>query len=198
MKYDINLELIKEYNTRDIQLNMDKAALVVIEMQETFRTDMELISDKQINNVTSLVKFAEDKDMPIIFVRHNDSSKDSQNMVNWWGEALEQYSDGWQIIPEIDVKEHIIIDKSQYSAFYGTELDSILRSKGIKDIIICGLMTNCCCETAARDAFMHGYNVFFINDATATINADLHLSAIKNISFGFGKVLDTTDVIGVI
>ena len=60
--------------------------------------------------------------------------------------------------------------------------------------MICGVMTNCCCETTARDAFMRGFNVVFVSDATATTSADLHLSAIKNIAFGFGDVINTQNV----
>lgn len=194
MNYEVNLDQIKDYNVHDNVLDTKHAALLVIEMQETFRSDMPMISNKQIENVQKLINFAESKNMPIFFVRHNDSSENSQNMISWWGDKLEKGSAGWQILPEINTDGHTIIDKSQYSSFFGTKLDEFLKSKNIKDVIVSGLMTNCCCETAARDAFQRGYNVFFVNDATATINEDLHLAAIKNISFGFGRVLDTKDL----
>lgn len=195
MNYEVNLEQINDYNTHKSDINIQHAALLVIEMQETFRSDLKLISNKQINNVSSLIKFAESNKMPIIFVRHNDSSNTSENMIKWWGDKLEYGSKAWEIIPEYDVTGKIVIDKSQYSAFYNTNLDAILKAKNITDVVISGLMTNCCCETAARDAFMRGYNVFFVNDATATINADLHLSAVKNIAFGFGSVVNTCDLV---
>lgn len=47
------------------------------------------------------------------------------------------------------------------SVFWETGLDEILKSRGIAEIIITGVMTNCCCETTARDAFMRDYRVFF-------------------------------------
>ncbi len=62
---------------------------------------------------------------------------------------------------------------------FKTDLDNILKENQIKDVIIVGVMTNCCGETTARDAFMYGYKVFFISDATATANEDLHLWALK-------------------
>lgn len=194
MNYEVNLNLISDYNTHKQKVSATGTALLVIEMQEAFRSEMKLISNKQIQNIKHLISFANKHQMPIIFVRHNDSSESSKNMINWWGEKLEKGSKGWEIIPEIDTTDCTIIDKSQYSAFYDTNLDQILKDKSIHNIIICGLMTNCCCETAARDAFMHGYNVVFVNDATATINEDLHLSAIKNISFGFGHVINTDSI----
>jgi nicotinamidase-related amidase len=71
----------------------------------------------------------------------------------------------------------------------------VLQANKIEDVIIVGVMTNCCCETTAREAFMYGYRVFFISDATSTINEDLHLAALKNVSFGFACVQDTKNII---
>ena len=196
MNYDINLNDIKDYNTHNQKLNINTAVLLVIEMQETFRTDMGIISDKQINNVKNLINFANNHDIKVIYVRHNDNGAKSQHMINWWGgDKLEMHSNGWQIIKEINTDNQTIIDKNQYSAFFETELDNILKQNNITDVIISGVMTNCCCETAARDAFMRGYNVFFVSDATATINQELHLATIKNLSFGFAKIIDTQDLI---
>lgn len=66
----------------------------------------------------------------------------------------------------------------------------MLTSCGFEEIIITGVMTNCCCETTARDVFMRDYRVFFASDATATVNEDLHLSTLKNLAFAFAHVLD--------
>lgn len=196
MNYEINLNDILEYNTHKNKLNKNKAALLVIEMQEVFRSTMGLISEKQINNINALIEFAGKNGIMVIYVRHNDSSNHSDHMIQWWGgDKIEYNSDGWQIIKELDVTNNIIIDKSQYSAFYNTKLHEILQEKGITDVIISGVMTNCCCETAARDAFMRGYKVFFVNDATATINQELHLATIKNLAFGFAQVIDTKELI---
>jgi isochorismate hydrolase len=196
MHYEINLNNILEYNTHVQKLNKNTTALIIIEMQEVFRSTIELISVEQINNIKSLIKFAEENSIEIIYVRHNDSSHDSKHMIQWWGgDKIDYGSKEWQIIKELDTKNNLIIDKNQYSAFYNTNLNEILQSKGLTDVIITGVMANCCCETSARDAFMRGYNVFFVNDATATINQDLHLATIKNLSFGFAYIVNTNDLI---
>ena len=111
------------------------------------------------------------------------------------GDKIEKGSDGWQIISEFDTTGKTIVDKNQYSAFFKTHLDDILKKENIKDMIITGVMTNCCCETTARDAFMHGYRVFFMNDATATSSEELHLATLKNLSFGFAYVQNTQELI---
>jgi len=50
-------------------------------------------------------------------------------------------------------------------------------------------MTNLCCETTARDAFMRDYRVFFLIDGTATGRSELHLATLKNLGFGFAYLL---------
>jgi len=77
-----------------------------------------------------------------------------------------------------------------------TGLDDILKSRGIEEIIITGVMTNCCCEPTARDAFMRDYRVFFVSDATARVNEELHLATLKNLAHVFAHVLDTESLYG--
>ena len=196
MNYAIDLEKIEEYNCHKQVVNPTRAALLVIEMQNTFRTDLDLISDKQINNVKALVDASELAGVNIIYVRHNDDANISKSMIDWWnGDKIEYGTEAWEIIDKFDTSGKIIIDKNQYSAFFKTELHEVLQENKIEDVIIVGVMANCCCETTARDAFMYGYRVFFISDATATINEDLHVSTLKNLSFGFARVLDTKNMI---
>jgi len=67
-------------------------------------------------------------------------------------------------------KQDIVLEKPRYGAFHGTDLDLILRNRGVDTVIITGICTNVCCETTAREANMRDYKVFFISDATATFN----------------------------
>ncbi len=62
----------------------------------------------------------------------------------------------------------LVVAKPRYSAFYGTDLEAILRSKGIDTLIISGTVTNVCCDSTARDAFSRDYKVIFLSDGTAT------------------------------
>ncbi|MBA2650466.1 MAG: isochorismatase family protein [Legionella sp.] len=196
MNYTVNLEKIDEYNTHKLVVNPKRTALLVIEMQNVFRNDLNLISDKQLNNIKAIIEASEKAGVNIIYVRHNDSSEISRSMVNWWnGDKIEYGSEGWKMIDGFDTNNKIIIDKNQYSAFFKTELDDVLQANNIEDVMIVGVMTNCCCETTARDAFMYGYRVFFISDATSTFSEDLHIAALKNLSFGFACVQDTQDII---
>jgi ureidoacrylate peracid hydrolase len=61
----------------------------------------------------------------------------------------------------------LLVAKPRYSAFYGTDLEAILRSKGIDTLIISGTVTDVCCESTARDAFSRDYKVIFLSDGNA-------------------------------
>jgi nicotinamidase-related amidase len=61
----------------------------------------------------------------------------------------------------------LVVAKPRYSAFYGTDLEAILRSQGIDTLIISGTVTNVCCESTTRDAFSRDYKVIFLSDGNA-------------------------------
>lgn len=68
---------------------------------------------------------------------------------------------------EVDGRD-VILNKTRYGAFHGTDLEAILRSRGIDTVIISGIATNICCETTAREAAQHDFRVIFLSDGTAT------------------------------
>ena len=88
-----------------------------------------------------------------------------------------------------------VVLKHRYSAFYNTDLETILRCLKIEDIVICGIMTNMCCESTARDAYYRDYRVFFMADATGTITEEMHLASLLNLGFGFARIVMTNDII---
>lgn len=87
------------------------------------------------------------------------------------GEALADGTPGVEIYPEISPQPgEQVIRKHRYSAFFGTDLDMILRGSGVDTVIIAGATTENCCHATARDAFFHDYKVVFLSDATATFD----------------------------
>jgi nicotinamidase-related amidase len=84
--------------------------------------------------------------------------------------------------------EEKIVLKHRYSAFYNTDLETILRCLKIEDLVISGVMTNMCCESTARDAYYRDYRVFFLADGTGSINEEMHLASLLNLSFGFAFI----------
>ncbi len=185
-----HLAQIKHYNTRRALPNLEKTAILVIDMQHYFQGLIAPILD----NVLSLIHACRTAQVKIVFTRHGvlDPENDGGMLTTWWDDLILQGSEAWQLEKELKPNSSdLIIDKNRYSAFQGTELDDWLRKNGVEDLIISGVMTNLCCETTARDAFGHDYRVFFVADATATINEELHLATLKNLAYGFSYIVDS-------
>lgn len=95
----------------------------------------------------------------------------------------------------------ILIDKPRFGAFYGTDLELILRARGIDTLIISGVATNVCCETTAREAAVRDFRVFFLSDGTATADmgdvsaADLQRVTCATLGFLFAQVLTVDEMI---
>jgi nicotinamidase-related amidase len=184
-----HLEQIKNYNIRRALPILEKTAMLVIDMQHYFHG----LHAPILDNVLSLIEACRTVQLNIVFTRHgvHDPQHDGGMLATWWDDLILHGSEAWQLDKEL--KPHpsdLIIDKNRYSAFQGTDLNDWLRKNGVEDLIISGVMTNLCCETTARDAFGHDYRVFFVADATATINEELHLATLKNLAYGFSYILD--------
>jgi ureidoacrylate peracid hydrolase len=88
----------------------------------------------------------------------------------------------------------VIVTKHRYGAFENTDLDLVLRSGGIRSVIITGVATNVCCETTARQAFMKDYYVVFSSDCTATFSQAQHDATLFNIEQFFGQVATSDEI----
>lgn len=73
----------------------------------------------------------------------------------------------------------VIEGKRGLDAFASTNLDFILRSKGIQNVILGGFLTNCCVESTMRTAYEHGFNVITVTDCCATVSPDQHNAAVN-------------------
>ena len=84
--------------------------------------------------------------------------------------------------------------KHRYGAFESTDLDLVLRSQGIRTLIMTGVATNVCVETTARQAFLRDYYVVFTSDCTATYDQADHEATLRNIDAYFGEVVAAAQV----
>jgi ureidoacrylate peracid hydrolase len=101
----------------------------------------------------------------------------------------------------LDVREgDLIVDKTRFSGFIpGTsELHDLLQARGIDTVIITGTLTNCCCESSARDAMQMGYKIIFVSDANATLSDEEHNATLISMTTIFADVMDTDHLLGVI
>ncbi len=117
------------------------------------------------------------------------------------GENMELFS---AIKPD---KNDLIVDKMRSSAFYGTNLEVILRSLGIENLIIGGVTTHMCILSSCFDAVFRDFEIFVLSDLTACLEfkrdnkiirtaAEMHEFALDLIAYGLGKVIATSDLTG--
>ena len=89
----------------------------------------------------------------------------------------------------------IVLKKHRYSGFVNTELDLILRSRGIQTVVVTGVATNVCVESTARDAFMRDYFVILPSDCCAAYSENEQQATLANIRQYFGQVATAEEVI---
>ena len=89
--------------------------------------------------------------------------------------------------------ERVVI-KHRYSAFINTDLNTVLRARGIQSVLVCGVATNVCVETSARDAYMFDYYVTVIDDCSAAYDAKLHMTTLENVRRHFGLVASSSEI----
>lgn len=164
------------------QINPKSTAVVVIDMQNDFIAPgapletpmgMELMPRLQ-----KLLSHARKTGMEVIFTTHAHRRNGCD--MGLFGEiyppiqnreGLVDDTAGIDIYPDVAPQgEEVVIKKHRYSAFFGTDLDIILRTRKIDTVVVTGVTTENCCHATARDAMFNGYKVAFISDATGTYN----------------------------
>jgi nicotinamidase-related amidase len=146
--------------TRELEGN--STALVVIDFQNEYFSGRMPIPDgiKALNKARQLVDFAHRHQMPVFYVRHVGPAD---------GPLFAQGSPFAEFHKDLRPgKEDSVITKATPSAFVGTDLHQQLQHKGIKTLLVAGLMTHMCVSSTARDAVPLGYSVIIPEDATAT------------------------------
>ncbi len=104
---------------------------------------------------------------------------------------------GTQIIEELEPnKDDVIVEKPRYSAFFDTNLDTVLKRYDIKYILTLGVATNGCVGAAIRDAYYRGYFSIAVSDATAAVGPDfMQEASLFNIKTLFGWITTTKNAL---
>lgn len=175
----------EKYEIRKRNPDPKTSALLVVDMQNYFASMAKPI----LNSVLTTVDLCRRASIPVFFTRHRHRSPADYGMLGeWWNNHL--ILDGTpeaELLPEIArlASAEQVVEKTTYSAFGKTGLQGRLAEMGVEEVIVTGVMTNLCCETTSRDAFVRGFRVFFSTDATATSDPELHESTLKNLAYGF-------------
>jgi nicotinamidase-related amidase len=189
------LEKIHRYNTHEMHLNVAASALLVIDMQRFF---LDAASPTFtcgglaiVPALKRLIAAFRQAGRPVVFTRHVHHSNDlDSGIMGWWweGKCLEGSPESEMHFELAPLPSEKVIFKHRYSAFYNTDLETVLRCLNVRDLVISGIMTNLCCESTARDAYYRDYRVLIPADGTGSIREDMHVASLLNLAFGFAYV----------
>lgn len=99
------------------------------------------------------------------------------------------------IVPDLaPLSNDLVIVKTRFSGFWGTNLNEVLKSHNIESLIFAGGTTTVCVESTLRDALFLEYNALVLSDCTADITPELHESALMRIDLFFGWVCNSEDL----
>jgi nicotinamidase-related amidase len=178
------------------------SALIVVDVQRGFDDPSRPPRDNPAceTNVRALADAAAKRGDAIVLVRHDSTDPDSTLHPDAPGNAFKAVLDG--------VRADLVLPKRAHSAFHGeVDLHAWLTERGIRELVVCGIQTNRCCETTTRVAGDLGYDVRFVLDATHTFDepawdgagplpaALLSRVTAANLDGHFARVVTTAEVV---
>lgn len=104
----------------------------------------------------------------------------------------------WNFIPELlPNRGEVLIDKAGYGAFFRTDLEDILDRKGIRNLVLTGVTTDCCVTSTLREAEDRGYDCLLLTDCCACPTTEIHTSTIELLQAQglFGTVCESEDFV---
>jgi ureidoacrylate peracid hydrolase len=197
------------------QLDLARTAHLVVDLQNGFMEPgapvevpfaREIVPD--VNAISAAVRKAGGVN---VFLRMTVDAESQRSWSNWFAwfpvntmgvsEAFARGAHHWTLWPELDVQDtDLKVDKTRFGAFVpgASNLHELLQARGIDTLIITGTLTNCCCESTARDAMQMNYKLIFVADANAAITDAAHNATLDNMCMLFADVMTTDEVLGVI
>lgn len=159
-------------------------ALLVIDMLNDFINEDGALpvkgAKKIIPEINRIIKKFRERGEPVIFICDAHDEDDKEFKI--WPKHAVKGSEGAQVVKELDKRSNdIVVEKKTYSAFFNTELDRILKERGIDTIALTGVLTDICVLHTAADAAMRGYNVVVYGNAVATVDQETQKFALKHM-----------------
>ena len=188
---------------------MPQDALLVVDVQKevldpkgTLGGDLPKVAEGLLAAVRTMVDWAHDRDIPVIWVRmafrpgYIDAPLSVREAADEMAGRLVDGSWGADICDDVGRRDHdIVITKKRPSAFFGTDLDWVLRGLGVERLIVVGTSTNWAVESTVRDADSLDYRVVIPREATGARMGDMHEPSLRTMGTRFAKVVSVADIL---
>jgi isochorismate hydrolase len=185
----IYMNALRYSEDRPLVFKKDKAGLLIVDMQDYFLSpDSHAFIPSSPTVMDRIIEFKEicqNHGIPVFFTRHINTQNNAKMLGKWWKDLITTTQPFSEICSELDTSGCEVITKTQYNAFFKTSLESSLKKLKIETLIVTGVMTNLCCETTVRSAFVRGFQPLLPIDLTAAYTEFLHMSSVVNLSYGF-------------
>ncbi|KMY54454.1 isochorismatase [Bacillus sp. FJAT-27231] len=166
-------------------MDLKKTALLLIDLQKESGTSDVVGMSEVVQNARTLIEACRQQGLPVIYTRHISRADAiglaNKEPVNEQGEPIyyNNQTNTIEIIDEIKPQANdIVIDKYRYSGFYESSLDLILKSLGVKHLIVGGVLTDCCVLATVLDAYYRDYQVNLVKDMCGTTTLGAHMASI--------------------
>ena len=179
---------------------MSKSALIVVDMVHDFTSPKGLVFYPQnreiLPRIAQVVKQCRDSGMTVIFMQHcYRKDKPDKNLTSMRPNCIEG-GGGEAIDPmlEVDPVKDYVIKKRRYSAFFGTDLDLVLRENHVENVVVVGTKTNCCIRATVTDSYYLDYNTIVLSDCVATNSDVVNEVHLTDIAKYLGTVMTSEEL----
>lgn len=185
---------------RKITFDPHNACLAVIDMQRFFCRETSHafvpVSTAIIPQVNALIEGFVTAGSPVFATYYAVRKHEAPSMALFWKHPLKEEEPLAALDDRLKLPSNIkLFRKPTYSAFVSTDFGETVLATGCQQIVICGVMTHLCVETAAREFFCRGLLVFIPVDATGTLNEELHLCSLREAAHGFAVPTKTDSLL---
>ena len=133
----------------------------------------------------------------VVYTQHGHAGPEELGMLGrFFGDYIRAGEPQAEILPALKpASGDLVVPKTTYDAFLGTDLERRLTSAGIEQVLVTGVLTHMCCETTARSAFCRGFEVYVAADAMATSRGELHRASLRGLADAVAVVMTTEEVL---
>ena len=199
--------------TLDQKIDPQWTALLVIDMQNDFCAEGGAFHRSGVNvtplqapakPIIRLAASAHQANVPVIFIRNVYNTPEGWYLSDVMLERALRLGNGrYHSIPMCErdswggdfydgirpSESDLVIVKHRFNAFFNTDLDLVLRTKGIRTVVACGVLTNVCVESTVREAFFRDYYTIVPSDCVGARDEEFQHASLRNIATSFGLVV---------